>query len=416
MNYINSIFTSKIFSNFIHVGMVKFANIFAKYFLVIYLVRGLQEESYGILTWVDSFIQYFLVLINFGFDIFIVKKIIENKEDKETTDKIISTVLILKFLLFLCSFFILLILIFLLNINEYSLLFLLMILMGLGEVFFPMWYFQGVQKMKYMSLTSIISKGFLVITTLFLVNHPKDLYLYVILLVISNLIYGGLGFFFLTRESKFVFIVSKYVEIKEYFKEGFLFYLGRTSTLFMNFGTIFIIGKFFSKEMVTGFDICSKVIFVFVFVFEVIQQSVFSNIVESQNKKKLAKLLTFTFLFSVIFFVFVYFFPQFFLYYLGGKEMLKHIILLKQLAILIPVIGITNILGSCGLVAFGAIQKFNFSFIFSAIVYILCIFVLYLLQKLTFNNLIFVRIFVDVIMAVIILYYSVKLKLLDFSK
>lgn len=410
---ISNLFAHKTLSNLIHVGFIKFANIFAKYFLVLYLVRVLGEKSYGALTWIDSFIQYLLVYINFGFDLFIVKKIIEKKDNKIETDKIISSVLTLKLFLFLSSFLILFFLINLLAINEYVNLFILMLFMGIGEVFFPLWYFQGIQKMKYMSLTSLISKSVLVLLTLFLVTSPNDLLLYIIILVFSNALYGGFGYFFLNKVSNFIFTFPSFLVIKKYFIEGFLFYLGRTSTLFMNFGTIFIIGKFFAKDLVTGFDISSKIIFVFVFVFEVIQQSVFPGIVESKNKTKLLKLFIFTFLLSIIFYLTVYFFSDFFLFFLGGSEMLKYIYLLKKLSILIPIIGVTTILGSCGLVAFGAIKKFNFSFIISAVLYILSIFILQQLDILTFQNIILIRILVDLLMAMIILYHSIQLKLFE---
>jgi PST family polysaccharide transporter len=377
------------------------------------LIRKLGEQSYGTLTWVDSFIQYFIVFINFGFDMFIVKKVIENKENKRAVDNIISTVLTLKFMLFIVSFAILSVLIVLFGIEKFGILLYLMLLMGIGEVFFPLWYFQGIQKMKYLSLTSVIAKGTLILATIMFISSPSHLVRYIWILVFSNVLFGGLGLYFLIKVSKVVFTRIKYSELKSYFKQGFLFYLGKTSTLFLNFGTIFLIGKLFSTSLVTGFDLSSKVIFVFVFVFEVIQQAVFPSIVASQDKNKLKQLLIFIVLLGLCFFLITFAFSKELLFLLGGKEMEKHTYLLKELSILIPVIGITNILGGCGLVAFGALKKYNYSFLMSAFLYVASVLILMFFNYLTFQNLIYIRIFVDVFMALIIILFSFQIDLFE---
>jgi PST family polysaccharide transporter len=405
--------SSPIFENLFHVGIIKFVNIFSKYLIISFLIRKLGEQSYGTLTWVDSFIQYFIVFINFGFDMFIVKKVIENKENKRAVDNIISTVLTLKFMLFIVSFAILSVLIVLFGIEKFGILLYLMLLMGIGEVFFPLWYFQGIQKMKYLSLTSVIAKGTLILATIMFISSPSHLVRYIWILVFSNVLFGGLGLYFLIKVSKVVFTRIKYSELKSYFKQGFLFYLGKTSTLFLNFGTIFLIGKLFSTSLVTGFDLSSKVIFVFVFVFEVIQQAVFPSIVASQDKNKLKQLLIFIVLLGLCFFLITFAFSKELLFLLGGKEMEKHTYLLKELSILIPVIGITNILGGCGLVAFGALKKYNYSFLMSAFLYVASVLILMFFNYLTFQNLIYIRIFVDVFMALIIILFSFQIDLFE---
>lgn len=408
---VKHIIDNKTIENLFHIGIVKFANMFSRYFLILYLIRVLGEHSYGVLTWIESFIQYFIVFINFGFDIFIVKKIIENRDNKKNINKIISTVLTLKLILFLVSFLFLSFFIFFFGIKEHIGLFFLMLFMGIGEVFFPLWYFQGIQNMKYLSLTSLISKSFLIVITLIFISSAEHLYRYILILVISNLILGSLGFFFLVKKAQYKFEIAKKIDLFQYFKEGLLFYLGKTSTLFMNFGTIFLIGKFFSKDLVTGFDLSSKVIFVFIFIYEVIQQAVFPSIVASQSIKKLMRLVIITFIFGCISYACVYIYSENFLSMLGGNEMIKYNNLLKELAILIPIIGITTVLGSCGLVAFGALSKFNYSFLISAALYIIAVCFLYMFNIFTFENLIIIRIGVDFVMAILILFFSVKINL-----
>lgn len=403
-------FSTQIAQNFFYFGVVKFANIVSKYLLLGYLVRTLGEQGYGILTWVDSFTQYFLILVNFGFDMYVAKYIVENKESKTKINEIISTVLTIKTLLFIIGF--VLVGLFSLNaeIAKHIHLIFLMFGMGIGEILFPIWYFQGIEKMKPIAIVSVVSRTLLVVLTLLFVNNTHDLIIYVLILVVTNLVWGGLGFYFLVKIAKFEFILVPFAVLKHYFKEGYLFFLGRFSTLFLNFGTIFLIGYFCSKSLVSGFDIASKILFAFVFPFEVIQQAVFPSIVRTRSKVFLQKLMLFTFCSSLFFAGIIFYFSVEFMTFFGGTQMAKYASLLELLVVLIPVISCSIVMGSCSLVAFGALKEYNYALLFSCLLYVCVVMLLYVLNQISFANLIVLRIGVDVFMVVVLFYFAFKRK------
>jgi PST family polysaccharide transporter len=99
---------------------------------------------------------------------------------------------------------------------------------------------------------------------------------------------------------------------------------------------------------------------------------------------------------------------DYFMVWFGGEEMLQFAPSLKLLAILSPFVSLTFILGTCSLVAFGFYREYNFSLIFTSIVYMLILIVLYFTGKINFWNLIYLRVFGDVLMAMIRLYFSVR--------
>ena len=409
---IDSLLKNKITFNLFYIGIIKFINIFSKYILLSYLVRTFGEENYGIVTWVDSFIQYFLILINFGFDMYAAKYIVENKQDKSKLNKIISTIITIKAGLFFLSFLILSLFSFVDGISNYIDFMYFMLLMGIGEVLFPFWYFQGIEKMKPIAIVTFVSKGLLVILTILFIKRPEQILLYISLLVLTNIVWGVLGFFFMKKESDFKFIAVSYKTIIQYLKEGYLFFLGRFSTLFLNFGTIFLIGYFCSKNLVAGFDIASKIIFAFVFPFEVIQQAVFPVVVRSKNKLFVQRLVLFTVCCGLLFSSFIYFFSEQFMVFFGGIQMSKYAFLLESLVILIPVISCSIIIGCCSLVAFGAIKQYNYALVISCLCYVFGVLVLYISNEIKFMNLLILRIFIDIIMVLLILYFSLKNKTL----
>ena len=62
-----------ILKNLSFLTILRVFNVGAKFILVAYLIRVLGKINYGVLTWVDSIIQYFLIIINFGFNIYAAK-------------------------------------------------------------------------------------------------------------------------------------------------------------------------------------------------------------------------------------------------------------------------------------------------------------------------------------------------------
>ncbi|MBG6063268.1 PST family polysaccharide transporter [Flavobacterium sp. CG_9.1] len=377
-----------------------------------YLIRTLGEQGYGILTWVDSFTQYFLILVNFGFDMYVAKYIVENKQNKAKIDEIISAILTIKTGLFVFGFLLLGLFSFNDEIAKVIHLLFFMLLMGIGEILFPIWYFQGIEKMKPIAIVSVISRSLLVILTILFVKNANHILVYIFILVVSNLVWGGLGFYFLKKVSNFKFIIVPLATLKFYLKEGYLFFLGRFSTLFLNFGTIFLIGYFCSKNLVSGFDIASKIIFAFIFPFEVIQQAVFPSIVRTRNKLFLQKLVLFTICSALFFAGSIYYFSEELMIFFGGIPMGKYAYLLKSLVVLIPVISSSIIIGSCSLVAFGALKQYNYALVFSCLIYIFVVLLLYFMGQMSFKNLVILRISVDIIMVLLIFYFAVKKKTL----
>lgn len=266
-----------ILKNLSYLTVLKVLNIGIKIVLAGYLIRILGELNYGIITWVDSVVQYFIMIINFGFNIYAAKYIVEHKNQDTKINEIISSIFYIKGILFISSIFCIL---FLGQFNEFSSyknLLLLFMFCGIGEVLFPIWFFQGVENLKPATIIVFFSRLFLLISTILFVKATTHVEVYVFLLVISSILMGLLGFWYVFKYYNIKLIKVSFESIKNYFKESLPFFLGRFLSLVFNFGTIFFIGKFCEFEQVAGFDISLKIIMLAVIPFEMLQQAVFSD-------------------------------------------------------------------------------------------------------------------------------------------
>ncbi|MDD7915124.1 oligosaccharide flippase family protein [Polaribacter ponticola] len=408
--------TQIILKNFSYLTLMKFFNIGIKVILAAYLIRVLGNEKYGLVTWLDSVIQYFLMIVNFGFNIYAAKYIVENKENTLKINEIVSSIFIIKGLLFIFSIICILILGNFETFLAYKQLLLLFMFCGIGEVLFPVWFFQGVENLKPATIIVFLTRLFLLIGTIIFVTTEQNLIAYISLFVISSVLMGVFGVFYLFKYYKIKFTLLSIKKLKMYFTESLPFFIGRFLSLVFNFGTIFFIGEFCLFEQVTGFDTSLKVIMLGVIPFEMLQQAVFPTISRTKNKKLLQKLVYLSLIIGSIIGFIIYLMADYFMIWFGGEEMLQFSPTLKLLTILCPFVALTFILGTCSLVAFGYFKEYNFSLIFTSVVYILVLVILYFTDTINFWNLIYLRIFGDVLMAFIRLYYSFKRKTLVIHK
>jgi PST family polysaccharide transporter len=401
-----------IISNFFYIGVMKFLNIGSKYILVGYLIRVLGENGYGTLTWVDSIVQYFIMLINFGFDLYAAKYVVENKNNPKKLNEAISAIYYIKGILFLISFILLIPLTFNTEINTVINLIFLMMVMGIGEVLTPIWFFQGIEKMKTITVITFFSKLILVLLTFFFIKNSTDIHLYILFLVFTNIIWGFFGFLMMKKEANFKFVAVTFQLIKNYLKEGYLFFIGKFSTFLFNLGTVFLIGFLFTKGQVAGFDIAIKIVFVFIIPFEVLQQALFPVIVRGVRKSVLRKITVATFIISSAAAIVLYVFSENVTVIFGGTEMYKYSYVLDLVLVLIPIVSLTIVVGNCILVAKGYYKQYNWSLIVSAMVFVSLLIVLKTTDQLNFLNVILIRVLADFIQLLIRFYYNFKFKII----
>lgn len=143
-----------------------------------YLLRVLGPEKYGLLNFAAAFIGYFGVITDYGFNLSIPREISIHREAKEKISEIFSSVIIIKSGFFLFGIIVLIILtsmIPLFNANQE--IYLLTYLSVLGQVLFPHWYFQGIERMHFISVISISIRACSVTAIFLFIKTAEDLLL-----------------------------------------------------------------------------------------------------------------------------------------------------------------------------------------------------------------------------------------------
>jgi PST family polysaccharide transporter len=328
-----------IFKNFSYLWLLRIFNILSQYILVSFLIRNLGSEKYGIFVWAYSIIQYLVIVVNFGFNTFAAKYVPENLNKKDNLNKIFTTIIGFKLLLYFISATLFIILS--LNIEVFadnSILFLILLGIGFGEAIFPIWFFQGKEKLEIPTKIVFLFRLILVISTLLFISNEYHLIRYAYFLTGTNILIGMSGLMIALNKLNIRFVKVKLSYIVNIINEAFIFFIGAIFGKSFNFVAIFLIGLYFTMEEVASFDIAFKIIAAIQLPFETLSVALFPTIARTKNIKLNEKIIFGSFIISLLLWWLTYWQSDFLISLLGGKELINYSYLLKKLSVLIPVV------------------------------------------------------------------------------
>lgn len=406
-----------VFKNFSFFSVLRVFNILSQYLLVSYLIRTLGTETYGIFVWGFSIIQYLIIVINFGFNTYAAKYIAENKDDQLELNRIFSAILVIKLSLFILSVVAFIAIIYSVGMFDANQsLFLILLGFVLGEVLFPIWFFQGKEKLDIPTKIVFSFKLLLIALTFLLITGPDDLLRYALLLSGSQLLIGVTGFYVALNKLNISLVKTTSNFIWKKIKEGFMFFIGTLCSRSFNLAVIFLAGIWFTMEDAASFDVSFKIIAAFQLPFETLSMVLFPTISRTKDLKMNERIIFKASAFSLLLWGFTFWQSDMLLMIMGGKELLIYSSLLKDLSVLIPIVVITYFLGTNTLVAFGYQREFNLSIIIPTVLYILTLICLWILDMISIEAVIYARIMVDLLVMIIRLIIAYKNKLIFSSR
>ena len=218
-NIVNTEDKKRLLSNFFSLSILQIFTYILPLLTLPYLVRVLGSEKFGLVVFAQAFIIFFNILVDYGFNLSATREISVNRENKEKLTEIFSSVMSIKFILIGISFTILSIIIFSFenfsnNIDLYYLTFLWVI----GQALFPIWYFQGLEKMKYITIVNITSKLIFTVAIFIFIQNEADYILVPILNGLGFIIGGILSLWIVHKDFNQRFRMQSFKILIMYFK------------------------------------------------------------------------------------------------------------------------------------------------------------------------------------------------------
>ncbi|PHK14707.1 hypothetical protein VF12_40805, partial [Nostoc linckia z15] len=220
-----------------------------------------DQESFGNLEFARYYCYFFTIVVNYGFDVTITRTITLKKNNKPFLDELISQVYYAKLLL-LAGAAALYFIIILLVPSLYAIAKLLSatFLINIGFVLFPLWYYQGVERLSRISLINFFVKVGIAALTVILVKKNSDYWIFnglqsLALIVVGIISLLMLRYFYGFRVKRFRRRIFYSI-----IKGGYPIFLS-TLLITINGSSYFLFLKLFSTEAELGsFSAANKLI------------------------------------------------------------------------------------------------------------------------------------------------------------
>jgi len=253
MQITNNPTVKRLADNFISLVVLQFINYLLPLILIPYLIRVLGVEGFGIYSYLLAIMMYGIHMSDYGFELSATYHITRNRHRKSKVNQIVSSVFTIKILIALLYLLLITIASFFIEkLQNYQELLFIGYGILIGQLFFPVWFFQGMERMRYIMYLNGFAKLVFVMSIFLLVTDASELYLVLVLYGVSHFILGGLSLYILLKKFNIHFTLQKWRSVLFYLKDGWYVFTSKFAVQLYTTVNIIILG-FFASPLVLGY-------------------------------------------------------------------------------------------------------------------------------------------------------------------
>ena len=255
------------------------ANYILPLIILPYLVRVLGPEKFGLIAFAQAFTQYFVILTDYGFNLSATRQIAIHRDDSDEVSKIFSSVMTIKFGLMLVSFLVMSAIV--LAVPKFHaewLVYFVTFLSVLGNVLFPVWFYQGMEKMRYIAMLNIAAKLMGLIALFIFVQHKSDYLIAIGIQSSTNVVAGLLGLMSFRRVSPIRYAVPSRDVVVLAFKEGWHVFISTAAISVYATSNTFILGLITNNTIVGYYSAADKLTKAVQSIFSPVHQALYPHI------------------------------------------------------------------------------------------------------------------------------------------
>jgi PST family polysaccharide transporter len=279
------IIRNKSIQNFLFLVVIQSSNILISIISMPLLIRSIGLDQFGLVNLSLSVIILLNILVGFGYNLSAPKDVAVSQLDKVALSHLVSNVFSGKVLLATLATFSIIVGVFGFNLfREYQTILLFSCLLLFSEATLPLWFFQGMEKMKLISIANIFSKLLFLMGIVLFIHHPEQ----------SKWVNFIMGFFGLSINIFLLFYIHTFLEIRFYrpqfssiwksLKENVLFFCSNMASHISINGGLIILSFFSLAETLGMYSLAERVVMVLRLFPALIIQAIFPNATKLYKK------------------------------------------------------------------------------------------------------------------------------------
>ncbi|MBN3582431.1 oligosaccharide flippase family protein [Algoriphagus aestuarii] len=260
----NNKFAKILLENFISLSALQLFSLILPLITLPYVLRTIGFEKYGIIMLAATLVSYFQSITDYSFKITATRDVSLFRESDLKLSIIYSKVYLVKLIfLFLSIGLISIIILFTYDFYRYSIIYFLTSLSLIGYSLFPEWFFQGVEKMRFITFINIGVKTLFTLCVFVFIRSEEDYWIYPLLQSSGLIIAGIIAQFFIFKNYKIEFIKINWRKIEFAIKDNFPVFINQFIPTLYNSTSTMLLGVYFSNEYVGIFTSIRKIIELF---------------------------------------------------------------------------------------------------------------------------------------------------------
>ena len=283
-------------SNYFSLLVLQGANYLLPLLVLPFLVRILGAENFGLVMFAQSLATFFMVFVDFGFNLSGTREISLARGNKQQLSEIFSAIMVIKVGLVITAYSILFVIVnlfsrFTIDAEIYYLSFGVVI----GQAIFPIWFFQGIEKMKFITITNIVAKSIFTLLVFVFIRLQSDYILVPIFNSLGFIIAGIIGLWF---SIKYVDLkLPSLVLIKRLLLESYSLFISNLAISLYTSSNVLILGIFAGNSIAGVYSSMEKLILAIKNIYSPIYQALYpwlskqSDMIITNTIKKIRPLI-----------------------------------------------------------------------------------------------------------------------------
>jgi PST family polysaccharide transporter len=218
-------------------------------------------ETYGLVAFAQSFAQYFNILTDYGFNFSATRSIAQNRDEAGQISRVFCCVFLIKTFLTLVGIVVLAcVLLTVPRLRHDWAIFVFAFVAVIGNVLFPVWFFQGIERMRYISIISGAAKVASAVFLFVFVHRPADGALAVAIQSGGMVLAGAIGLVVCLRTMHLDLQWPSWVSLKTCSAEGWHLFVSTASISLYTNTNVFLVGLLAGNVQAGYFSAAEKLI------------------------------------------------------------------------------------------------------------------------------------------------------------